>query len=116
MRLVAIPILVAALATPAAAVDGKGNFWVVGDGSLRCSAYAQGTPEHQLKMETWTAGYITAMNRATSNTYNLLTISVEEAKARLQQACATAPDKVFVHAVHEMLAELHATRVKVAPR
>ena len=116
MRLIAIPIVLAALAAPAAAMDGDKNFWVIGGGSLRCSAYAQGSAEQKLTLETWTAGYTTAMNRATSDTYNLMTISVDEAKARLQQICEASPEKLFVHAVHELLESLYPNRARRAPK
>ncbi len=116
MRRAVISMLLAALASPAAAMDGEGNFWVIGGGSLQCSAYTSGTPEQKLHMETWVAGYTTAMNRATPNTYNLLTIPVEEAKARLDQACQANPDKLFVHAVHELLESLYPRRLQRAPQ
>jgi hypothetical protein len=116
MRLAVVAIILAALAGPTAAMDGAGNFWVVGAGSLRCSSYAQGSPEQKLTMETWVAGYTTAMNRATSNTYNLLTISVDDAKARLDQICQASPDKLFVHAVHELLESLYPNRQLSAPQ
>jgi hypothetical protein len=115
MRLIATTLVFAALAAPAAAMDGDGNFWVIGGGSMRCSAYAQGSAEQKLTLETWTAGYATAMNRATSDTYNLLVVPVDEAKARLQQTCEANPDKLFVHAVHELLESLYPNRVKRAP-
>lgn len=115
MRLIGMFFVLASLAAPAAAMDGKGNFWVVGAGSLKCSDYAQGSAEQKLTMETWTAGYTTAMNRATSDTYNLLHISVDDAKARLQQICEGSPDKLFVHAVHELLESLYPNRVRTAP-
>ena len=116
MRHIAIPIVLAALAAPAAAMDGDKNFWVIGGGSLRCSAYAQGSDEQKLTLETWTAGYATAMNRSTSDTYNLMVISADEAKARLQQICESSPDKLFVHAVHELLESLYPKRVRRAPK
>ncbi len=115
MRLMAVPLIVAALAAPAAAMDGDKNFWVVGGGSQRCSSYAQGTDEMKLTLETWMAGYVTAMNRATSDTYNLLVLPVDEAKSRLQQMCEASPDKLFVHAVHELLESLYPNRAKRAP-
>lgn len=116
MRLVAISAVLAALAAPAGAMDGDKNFWVVGGGSLLCSAYAQGSPEQKLTLETWTAGYVTAMNRSTPDTYNLLIISVDEAKARLQRICEGSPSKIFVHAVHELLESLYPTRARRAPK
>ena len=115
MRLMAVPLMLATLAAPAAAMDGDKNFWVVGGGSMRCSAYAQGSPEQKLTLETWMAGYVTAMNRATSDTYNLLVLPVDETKSRLQQMCETNPDKLFVHAVHELLEALYPNRVRRAP-
>lgn len=116
MRLIATALLAAALPGPAAAMDGDGNFWVIGSGSLRCSAYLTGDADQKLHMETWVAGYTTAMNRATSDTYNLLTISVDEAKSRLAQTCQANPNKLFVHAVHELLESLHPTRLRRAPK
>jgi hypothetical protein len=116
MRLIAFAFVLAALAAPAAAMDGDKNFWVIGGGSLKCSSYAQGSPEQKLTLETWMAGYVTAMNRATSDTYNLLVISVDETKARLQQMCESSPDKLFAHAVHELLEALYPNRARRAPK
>lgn len=115
MRLFVLTATLAVLAAPVAAMDGKGNFWVIGAGSSKCSAYAQGSPEQKETMETWIAGYATAMNRATSNTYNLLSIPVAEFKDRLKQKCESSPDQLFVHAVHEILESLYPTRVQRAP-
>lgn len=116
MRFVAVSVMLAALAAPAAAMDSNKNFWVVGGGSQRCSVYAQGSPEQKLTLETWMAGYVTAMNRSTSDTYNLLVISVDETKSRLQQMCEANPNRLFVHVVHELLENLYPNRARRAPQ
>ena len=93
MRLAAIPVIVALLAGPASAMDGKSNFYVLGAGAVRCSSYLTATPEQKLYAETWMAGYTSAMNRATADTYNLRTISADEAKTRIEQYRQSNPDR-----------------------
>ncbi len=115
MRLAAIPILLGALAGPAAAMDGKGNFHVYGAGTASCSAYLAASPEQKLYAETWIAGYTTAMNRSTSNTYNLLVITIAEAQERIEQYCRENRDRLFAHAVHQLLESLYPKRVQNSP-
>jgi hypothetical protein len=115
MRLAAIVLVLASLAGTASAMDDNSRYYVLGAGTVRCSSYLTATPEQKLYAETWLAGYTSAMNRSTADTYNLLTISTDEAKARLEQYCRENPDRLFAYAVHQLLENLYPNRVQRAP-
>jgi hypothetical protein len=100
----------------ASAMDDEGYFWVIGMGKLQCSAYVKADPASRLNFETWTAGYVTAMNRSTSKNYNLLTVPIEDVKVWLERHCKSKPDELWVHAVHALLEDLYPKRIQAAPK
>jgi opacity protein-like surface antigen len=73
MRLVLAAVTAAALAAPALAADKNGAFHVVGEpGAQKCSAFVAklNDADAMLTFGHWYAGYITAANRLTPETYN----------------------------------------------
>lgn len=112
MRVLA-PILLAAaaFATPALGADSNGRYSIRGAGTVACSAYLTATPAQKQFAETWWAGYLTAMNRSTANTYEVLgDWSVEQANAWLLTYCTQNPAAKLAVAVHKMLEAAYPTR------
>lgn len=109
------PILLAAaaFAAPGSALgaDASGKYSIRGAGTIACSAYIKATPAQKQFAETWWAGYLTAMNRSTANTYEVLgDWSVEQANAWLLTYCTQNPDAKLAVAVHKMLEAAYPTR------
>lgn len=112
LLLVGIPVAIG----PATAADAEGNFSIRGAGTVTCAAYLGATPEQRLHAESWWAGYLTAMNRATGDTYDLLGgRDVDEATALLEDHCRDHPDQLFALAVHAMLEHYYQTRTTRQP-
>lgn len=108
--------LLTALSLPAAAADERGNFLVHGAGLASCQMYVDATEEQRLHAETWWAGYTTAMNRVTGDTYDLLGArDYNDANAWLETWCSENPDALYVHAVHQMLESFYPERATRAP-
>lgn len=105
-----------ALLNPAAAADEQGNFMVHGAGLVTCQMYVDATPEQRMHAETWWAGYTTAMNRVTGDTYDLLGArDFEDTNAWLETWCRENPELLYVHAVHQMLESFYPERTRQAP-
>lgn len=116
MRLaISIAALVLSL-SPAMAADGNGRFQIFGAGSLTCAAYNGASAQDKLYAETWWAGYVTAMNRSTADTYNLLgKNTVQQVNDYLKDWCMKNPNAHFAQAVHVGLEAAYDERTKQAP-
>jgi hypothetical protein len=100
----------------AGAADDKGQFQILGAGARPCSDYSAATPEAKRIVETWFAGYITAMNRSTGQTYNLVgNTTVEQMHEWLGNYCRTNPQSLIAIAVHAMLEAAYPNRVQKSP-
>ncbi len=114
--LIAGPLVAAILASTmptAHAADAKGSYAIRGAGSVTCSTYVNASPQQKTYAQTWWAGYLTAMNRVTPNTYHLLgTVSVETADAWLVKYCQANPDTLFETAVNQMLKTAYPNRTQ----
>lgn len=109
----ALAMLTVASASSARAADAKGNFAIRGAGTVSCTDYINATPEQKIYAQTWWAGYLTAMNRVTPDTYNLLgRSSIEDADNWLLTYCRQNPNERFATAVHEMLKALYPSRTQ----
>lgn len=88
-----------------------------GAGTVSCSQYLEATPEQKKYAETWWAGYVTAMNRATPRTYHLLgQMSTADANRWLENYCRNNPDRRLAIAVHEMLRAAYPNRLQASPK
>lgn len=108
----------ALLALPglASAADDKGQFQILGAGSRPCSEYSAASPQSKQFVETWFAGYITAMNRSTSQTYNLVgNATVEQMHEWLANYCRNNPQNLIAIAVHAMLEAAYPNRIQTSP-
>ena len=120
MRSIAFGIAAVALsgvtAVPAVAGDSNGRFHVLGAGTVRCSAYTAATAEQKVYAETWWAGYVTAMNRSTADTYNIVgNVSVEQVNGAIATFCQANPEALLAIAVHKVLEDAYPNRVQRAP-
>jgi hypothetical protein len=110
MRIVMMSILFIALMGAARAADVNGSYQIRGAGTVRCSVFLKATSEQLKFAETWVAGYVTAMNRLTPDTYGLFVISVEESMERLRKNCQEKPEKLFANAVRDVFWKLSGIR------
>jgi hypothetical protein len=100
----------------AGASDAKGNFAIRGAGTVMCKAYVNASPAQRKIAETWWAGYLTAMNRRTAKTYDILgNLSVKNANEWLMRYCKKHPSRRFTFAVHDLLKAAFGSRLKVSP-
>ena len=105
----------------AQAADGAGNFSVRGIGGQGCSVWIQVLDQGDetqrregiLAFQSWLAGYITALNRTTAETYdgmpfldmvNVLAIVVNECRAK--------PDALVEETAFRVVSAFTATRVQ----
>lgn len=103
--------LLAGAGYAAQAADASGAFSLIGAGSVSCETYTTATAEQRLHAETWWAGYMTAMNRTTPDTYDLLgDFSVDDANAWLFRYCTQNPQTPYAIAVHDMLEAFYPMR------
>jgi len=110
MRIAMMSIFVIAHIGADQATDVNGSYQIRGAGTVRCSVFLKATPTQMKFAETWVAGYVTAMNRLTPDTYGLFVISVEESMERLRKSCQEQPDKLFANAVHDVFWKLYGVR------
>lgn len=111
--LVFAPVVVAFVcsAQPVQAADAKGDFALLGGGALTCRAYMLGSTDDRLHAETWWSGYISAMNRVTDDTYDMLgEYSVEDFNIYLDDYCRDNPTDLFGIAVHEAAGAFYPER------
>ena len=106
----------AVLPSLAFAADDKGSYHIIGAGARPCSEYLAATAEAKLYVETWLAGYTTAMNRATSQTYSLLgSATTEQMHSWLANWCQQNPQALVATGVHAMLEAAYPNRVQKSP-
>ena len=116
MRRLLAAALVALAPATALAADPAGNFRIAGAGSAPCSAYSAATPQQKQFLETWLAGYATAMNRTTPDTYDLIgNMSVEQIHGWLADYCGKNPQQLLGIAVHLLLEAAYPNRVTKSP-
>ena len=110
-------ILATGLACASAhAADKNDNFQVLGAGALTCQKYLDAGKQDRLYTETWWAGYATAVNRLTDDTWRIMgKKSVDDVNDLIQQECTAHPDDMIATAVHNVLEDLYKARTKVDP-
>lgn len=105
------------MSASANAADSEGVFHIVGAGAVTCQQYSTATPEQQLYAETWWAGYFTALNRTTPDTYNLMgAVQAAQVNEMLRRYCAANPTHRLAIAVHEVADQLHPGRARQPSR
>ena len=111
-----VTALLLVLATPGRAVDDEGRFFVRAAGAYSCERWMTASAEEKVGAEHWWAGYMTAANRFTPDTYDILgSTSVDTMNGMLLRLCAAEPNQLFAIAVHKALEQLHAQRTRKSP-
>jgi hypothetical protein len=111
----AVLAVVLACAT-AQAADNNNNFQILGAGALTCQKYLDASKQDRLYAETWWAGYATAANRLTDDTWSVIgKKSIDDVNGMLQKECGAHPDDLIAIAVHSVLEDLYKTRTTASP-
>jgi hypothetical protein len=114
--------LIALLTWPqpaARGADSGGRFQVFGAGLVDCAAFiqTQHDPAARAGFDIWIAGYVTALNRTTADTWSLLADPhPPQVFAWLDDFCREHETALFAKAVHEMLTAFFRGRIVEAPR
>ncbi len=111
--------LAAALAGSAAAADAAGNFFIMGDpGAMSCETLLTKTSDEKagFALGVWVAGYVTALNRTTPDTYHLAgNIELSGLFQALLDHCTKNPKDLVETAVYATVESLYDKRQKAAP-
>ncbi len=88
---------IACLPAAAQAADAQHDFAVRGIGALQCSAFlepaGQAAAFERLSIENWILGYLTAENRLTPDTYDIMALQAPQVLPNLVAAlCRTNPN------------------------
>ncbi|MDQ1363010.1 MAG: hypothetical protein QG652_870 [Pseudomonadota bacterium] len=107
-------LLCAGLALPVLAADEHGTYWIYGVGRQNCSTYLAARKAggfEEISYKNWIMGYLTAVNRSTPDTYNILGESdMPGALAWLDRHCTKYPDETMYMAMPNMLAVMYPQR------
>ncbi len=90
-------LAVAATPVAAHAADAQHDFAVRGVGALQCSAFLKPTGQaaafERVSVENWVLGYLTAENRLTPNTYDIMALQAPQVLPNLVAAlCQSNPN------------------------
>jgi opacity protein-like surface antigen len=118
MKKLLVGAVMALLASTAAqAADKDGNYQILGAGVLTCQKYLDSTIEAHRNVEIWWAGYVSAMNRTTGDTWGLTGDKApEDVNKMIDAECGGHPQELLGVAVHNVLEALYKTRVEVSPK
>lgn len=108
-------VLLAAVAS-AQAADQRGRFRAKGVGSQTCASFSTFDSDDRLIVETWWAGYVTAINIERDDTYDVLPgVKPELVNRWLDGYCKDNPDHLLAIAVHRMVETFFPKRAKSSP-
>lgn len=110
-------ILTALLAGASArAADTNGRFYVVGAGSVSCKQYTDATDQQKLFAQTWMAGYVSALNRTTADTWHIVGETTPEAMyGMIAKYCTDNPETALGVATHKVIEYLQPKRTRKSP-
>jgi hypothetical protein len=110
-------ILAALLAGGGAhAADPNGRYYAVGAGSVSCQQYTNAPDQQKLFAQTWMAGYITALNRTTADTWHIVGETTPEAMyGMIAKYCTDNPETALVVATHKVIEYLQPKRTRKSP-
>ncbi len=117
MRKFVFCVLLALLAAgQTQAADERGRFRAKGVGSQSCASYMTFDKDDKLIVETWWAGYVTAVNIERDDTYDVLPdVKPELVNAWLEGYCRDNPNQLLAVAVHYMVEAYFPKRSKTSP-
>lgn len=117
MHTLASALLAALLFAGAAhADDADGRFRIKGVGGQSCKQYLAFDKDSRLVVETWWAGFVTALNIERRDTYDILSgVSVEQVNAWLVAYCGENKDDLLAVAVYRLAEYYFPRRAKSSP-
>jgi len=119
MRLSFLLFAATAMAGSALAASADGNFRMVGAGAVACSqitADLAADPANATEIGSWVAGYATATNRNTADTWDLMGEGgLDGYFAAVQADCAANPEKTLENAAFDVLNANYETRTVTKP-
>jgi len=116
MKLLAIVLATGLACATAHAADKDGNYQIMGAGAVKCQKYLGANKQDRLYTETWWAGYVTAINRTTDDTWSVTgKKSVADINTMLEKECTAHPDEVIAIAVRDVVEDLYKSRTKSDP-
>lgn len=116
MKSIAVVLATLLVGASAYAADTGGHYYVIGAGGRSCKEYTAATAEQKLFVETWLAGYITAMNRATPDTYHITGETTPQAmNTMIAKYCTDNPDIAVGIAIHKVIEYLQPNRIRKSP-
>ena len=114
MKRIVLAMMLCAAAMPAMAADNDGAYWSQRPDSCRdfrrVQAKEERTPEF-MNMLGWIAGYVTAFNRQTPDTYDVLGVTDFEAALRaIDSYCKAHPLDNLTKAMESLTEDLYPKR------
>ncbi len=117
MKLVATICAALLAAGIAHAADREGEFQLLTMGSMPCPIYVRADKEARGGVERWLEGYLTAMNRMTTETWSVIgSNSAQRFSELIEQECRAHPELLFEPAVHNVLERIFENRTKWEPQ
>lgn len=116
----AVSVLAALCFVPTTlAASADGDFRMVGAGAVACgqiTADLAADPANATEIGSWVAGYATATNRNTDDTWDLMgEAGLDGYFAAVQADCAANPEKTLENAAFDVLNANYATRTVTKP-
>ncbi len=117
--LILLMVCLSHVPTTVLARDMDEQYAVFGVGSDNCATYLVARDQADTAerwYHRWLSGYLTAVNNAGANTFNILgDKSMADVLDWLEGYCATHPNENFANAVADMVAILYEDRQNMAP-
>ncbi|MEO1041145.1 MAG: peptidoglycan-binding domain-containing protein [Pseudomonadota bacterium] len=112
---VTLPIVLLALCGAAWAKDVDGHYAVKGTGQMTCAAFntalSDQSPDAKAALN-WVAGYLTAVNATTTETFDIVSWQSEGMITRtLSVRCASVPNMPLARAVSDMVGMMIPDRI-----
>ncbi len=98
--------------------DVNGKYTVYGFGAESCGTFVEARRNRKNAFYlAWVTGYITAVNKVSPTTYDMLgNTDFEGAMLWIENYCNTHPLKTFAYAVNSLVDELYPTRKTQKPK
>jgi len=116
MKLIMVLVLVLlVMPTGSYGMDSNNQYVTRGIGGHSCGEYNQTrqNPSSRLSFWNWMSGYVTAYNRWTPDTYDIMSNrGLDSLRGWLDNYCKENPLESFEDAVGALISELHPKRLK----
>jgi hypothetical protein len=110
-------MLAMVLATSSAlAADPNGRFYMLGAGAVSCKQYSDATDEQKVSAHTWMVGYISAVNRMTTDTWHIAGETKPDVVfGMIAKHCIDNPETALGIATQKVLDQLQPKRTRKSP-